>query len=184
MTRRLILVFITCLLVMRTELHAALDRPKLQIINGTPQAVDVFWINDQGERVPNGSVQPGRNTIISTTLGHRFAIVGREDQKESLVTAEVRVQAFRVGGLPAFYTQQASAGGFPVVASARVNPYALKEAVYIIHMMLSKRPDVRAAMVKRRAFEHPRSQRVHLRSARVGLARRRTCRRARGHPDA
>lgn len=148
MTRRLILVFITCLLVMRTELHAALDRPKLQIINGTPQVVDVFWINEKGERVPNGSVPPGKHTIISTTLGHRFAIVGREDQKESLVTAEVRVQAFRVGGLPAFYTQQASAGGFPVVASARVNPYALKEAVYIIDMMLSKRPDVRAAMVK------------------------------------
>jgi arylsulfatase A-like enzyme len=148
MTQRLIFVFITMLLVMRTELPGALDRPKLQIINGTTQVMDVFWINDKGERVPNGSVQPGSNTIISTTLGHRFALVGREDLKESLVTAEVRVQAFRVGGVASFYTQRADAGGFPVVASARVNPYALKEAVYIIDMMLSKRPDVRAAMVK------------------------------------
>jgi hypothetical protein len=129
-------------------LHAALDRPKLQIINGSTQVVEVFWINDKGERIPNGTVQPGKHTIIGTTLGHRFAVVGREDKKESLVTAKVPVQAFRVGGVPSFYTQQASAGGFPVVASDKVSPYALKEAVYIIDMMLSKRPDVREAMVE------------------------------------
>jgi hypothetical protein len=148
MPRRLIPLFLATLLFMRADLHAALDRPKLQIINGTTQVVDVFWINEKGERIPNGTVPPGKHTIIGTTLGHRFAVVGREDKKESLVTAEVRVQAFRVGGLPSFYTQQASAGGFPVVASAKVSPYALKEAVYIIDMMLSKRPDVREAMVK------------------------------------
>ena len=148
MPRRLIPLFLATLLFMRADLHAALDRPKLQIINGTTQVVDVFWITEKGERIPNGTVPPGKHTIIGTTLGHRFAVVGREDKKESLVTAEVRVQAFRVGGLPSFYTQQASAGGFPVVASAKVSPYALKEAVYIIDMMLSKRPDVREAMVK------------------------------------
>lgn len=130
------------------SLHAALDRPKLQIINGTTQVVDVFWINEKGERIPNGIVPPGKHTIIGTTLGHRFAVVGREDKQESFVTSEVPVQAFRVGGVPSFYTQQASAGGFPVVASSKVSPYALKEAVYIIDMMLSKRPDVREAMVK------------------------------------
>ena len=140
------LLLIACFL--SSALQAALERPKLQIINGTAQVVEVFWINEKGERIPNGTVPPGKHTIIGTTLGHRFAVVGREDKKESLVTAEVRVQAFRVGGLPSFYTQQASAGGFPVVASAKVSPYALKEAVYIIDMMLSKRPDVREAMVK------------------------------------
>ncbi len=136
------------MLLTSTSLHAALERPKLQIINGTAQVVEVFWINEKGERIPNGTVQPGKHTIIGTTLGHRFAVVGREDKKENLVTAEVPVQAFRVGGVPSFYTQQASAGGFPVVASDKVSPYALKEAVYIIDMMLSKRPDVREAMGK------------------------------------
>jgi hypothetical protein len=140
------LLLIACFL--SSALQAALERPKLQIINGTAQVVEVFWINEKGERIPNGTVPPGKHTIIGTTLGHRFAVVGREDKKESLVTAEVPVQAFRVGGVPSFYTQQASAGGFPVVASAKVSPYALKEAVYIIDMMLSKRPDVREAMVK------------------------------------
>lgn len=148
MPRRLIPLFLAALLFMRADLQAALDRPKLQIINGTTQVMDVFWINEKGERIPNGTVPPGKHTIIGTTLGHRFAVVGREDKQESLVTAEVRVQAFRMGGLPSFYTQQASAGGFPVVASDKVSPYALKEAVYIIDMMLLERPDVREAMVK------------------------------------
>jgi arylsulfatase A len=140
---------VTVLLALRVELHAALEgRAQLQIINGSPQVVDVFWLRPDGERVPNGSVPPGKHRVIGTTLGHRFAIVGREDKQESTVTAEVLVQAYRFGGLPSFYTQQASAGGFPVLASAKVNPYALKEAVYIIDMMLARRADVREAMIK------------------------------------
>ncbi len=127
---------------------AKLERPQLQIINGSHQTVDVFWLKPDGERVSNGSVEPGQDTIIGTTLGHRFAVVGRKDGTESLVTAEVPVQAFRFGGVPAFYTQHASAGGFPIVASEKVSPHALKEAVYLIDLMLAKRPDVREAMIK------------------------------------
>ena len=46
----------------------------------------------------------------------------------------VPVQAVRFDpkgqdGIPAFYAQRVSASGFPIVASANVNPYALKEAV-------------------------------------------------------
>ncbi|MBX7207616.1 MAG: hypothetical protein K1X78_04870 [Verrucomicrobiaceae bacterium] len=121
--------------------------PKLQIINGSEQPLDIFWLNNT-EREPKSSVAPGKDSIITTTLGHRFAIVGREDKMESIVTCEVPVQAFRVGGVPAFYAQQVEAHGFPIVASAKVNPYALKEAAYLIDLMLAKRPDVRTAMIK------------------------------------
>jgi len=65
-----------------------------------------------------------------------------------IVTSEVLVQGFRFGGVPEFYTQRVEAHGFPIVASARVNPYALKEAVFLVDMLLAKRPDVRAAMIK------------------------------------
>jgi hypothetical protein len=123
-------------------------RPRLQILNGTDQTVDVFWLNSETERVPNGTVEPGKNTNITTTLGHRFVIVGRDDKMESTVTSEVLVQGFRVGGVPAFYTQKIESGGFPIVASATVNPYALKEAAYLLDLMLAKRPDVRKAMVQ------------------------------------
>lgn len=122
----------------------ALDRPKLQIINGGPKTVEVFWLAPDGKRVPNGKIEPGKHSIIGTTLGHRFVIV--EDEKETEVVSKVRVQAFRVGGVPAFYTQWSSAGGFPIVASAKVSPFAVKEAVYLVDLMLAKRPDVREAM--------------------------------------
>lgn len=122
--------------------------PRLQIFNGTPSTVDVFWLKDSGERVPNGSIEPGKHTIITTTIGHRFVVVNRKDRSESTVQCEVPVQAVRIGGLPAIYTQQASAKGFPIVASANVNPYALREAVYIVDQLLAKRPDVRTAMIK------------------------------------
>ena len=132
---------------------AAVLRPKLQVINGSKQTVDVFWLKDNTERVSNGSIAPGKNNIISTTIGRRFVIVGRQDEAEVTVTSAVPVQAVRFDlpdkdGVPAFYTQRVNAHGYPIVASARVNPYALKEAAYLVDLMLARRPDVREAMIK------------------------------------
>ena len=50
--------------------------------------------------------------------------------------------------LPAFYKKYVSANGYPVVGSEKVSDYALKEAAYLVNLMLTKRPDVRAAMIK------------------------------------
>jgi len=50
--------------------------------------------------------------------------------------------------LDGFYTKYVDANGYPVVSSSRVNDYALKEAAYLIDMMLAERPDVREAMAK------------------------------------
>ncbi len=128
-------------------------RPKLQIINGSQQPVDIFWLKSDTERVANGFVMPGEETFITTTLGHRFAIVGRNNKSEAVVTCKVRVQAFRFDpphddGVPEFYTQRIDAEGFPIVASSHVNPYALKEAAYLVNLLLANRPDVRRAMIK------------------------------------
>ncbi len=49
--------------------------------------------------------------------------------------------------LDEFYEKYVSASGYPVVSSAKVDDYALKEAAYLINMMLAKRPDVRKAMI-------------------------------------
>lgn len=133
--------------------RGAARRPRLQIINGSTQPVDVFWLKSDDERVPNGSVAPGENTVITTTIGHRFAVVGQGDKAEAQVTSRQRVQAFRFDpsapdGVPAFYTQRIEAHGYPIVASAKVNRYALKEAAYLVDLMLAKRPDVRNAMIQ------------------------------------
>ncbi|MEP6755808.1 MAG: hypothetical protein ABJA67_09930 [Chthonomonadales bacterium] len=50
--------------------------------------------------------------------------------------------------LSPFYTKYVDADGYPVISSAKVNDFALKEAAYLINLMLAKRPDVKAAMVK------------------------------------
>ncbi len=136
------------------SMHAIGAEPaKLQIINGGSHPLEIFWLKPDAERVSNGSVGAGKHTIISTTIGHRFAIVGREDKFELTVTSTVPVQAFRfdpesTNGVPDFYAQQISANGFPIVASAKVNPYALKEAAFLVDLMLAKRPDVRDAMIQ------------------------------------
>lgn len=49
--------------------------------------------------------------------------------------------------LSPFYEKYVSAGGYPIVSSGRVNDYALKEAAYLVNMMLARRPDVRRAMI-------------------------------------
>jgi hypothetical protein len=128
-------------------------RAKLQIINGSNQTVDAYWLKTPSERVPNGSVASGQDMIIETTLGHRFVMVGREDKNEADTTSMVRIQSVRFDpsgkdGVPAFYTQSILAHGYPIVASAKVNPYALKEAAYLVDLMLARRPDVRDAMIR------------------------------------
>ena len=50
--------------------------------------------------------------------------------------------------LDSFYEKYVNASGYPIVASGKVNDYALKEAAYIVDLMLGKRPDLRDAMLK------------------------------------
>lgn len=123
-------------------------RPTLQIINGTPKTVEVAWLADDGRRVPQGTVAPGADTVITTTIGHRFAITGAGADGETIVTSEIPIQAFRVGGVPSFYTQRVEVGGFPIVASERVNSFALKEAAHLVGLMIAERPDILEALVK------------------------------------
>ncbi len=135
------------------QLAFAEERPRLRILNGSPQTIDVFWMKSEKERIPNGSVEPGKDIVITTNLGHRFLIVGRDDRKQAEVTSQVTDQGFRFdpagkNGIPAFYTRIEWLRGFPIVASEKVNPYALKEAAYISDLMLAKRPDVLDAMIK------------------------------------
>jgi Mlc titration factor MtfA (ptsG expression regulator) len=50
--------------------------------------------------------------------------------------------------LKPFYGKYFDAEGYPVLSSPKVNDYALKEAGYLINMMLAKRPDVKRALVE------------------------------------
>ncbi len=127
--------------------------PKLHIINGSLEVIDLFWLKSDTERVASGSVDPGKSISLRTTLGHRFEMIGRSDKATARVTCEAKVQGFcfdpnAVESVPVFYKQIASANGLPVVASTNVNPYAVKEAVYLVNQMLANRPDVLNAIIK------------------------------------
>jgi len=49
--------------------------------------------------------------------------------------------------LDPFYQKYTSSSGYPIIASAKVDDYALREAAYIGDLMLAQRPDVRDAMI-------------------------------------
>ena len=50
--------------------------------------------------------------------------------------------------LDPFYEQWIDVEGLPVVASAKVNPYAVKEAAWLIRQMIGHRPDVLQALAE------------------------------------
>ena len=52
--------------------------------------------------------------------------------------------------LSPFYQQWINVEGFPVLASAKVNPYAVKEAAWIIWQMIGHRPDILQALMQNR----------------------------------
>ena len=56
-------------------------------------------------------------------------------------------QAFE---LDPFYQQWIDVEGFPVVASEKVNPYALKEAAWLIWQMIGHRPEILHVLVQKR----------------------------------
>lgn len=68
-----------------------------------------------------------------------FAAVGEEPS----VTAPPAAMK-----LPAFYAKYISATGYPIISSAKVSDYALKEAAYIVDSLLAHRPDIRKAMIE------------------------------------
>lgn len=116
--------------IVSTLPSAAVESPQLNIINGSEETIDIFQQESEGKRCANGIIQPGKSELISTVLGNRFVIVGREDKVEDEVTCKVPIQGFRFDpiakdGIPAFYTQIQRVRSFPIVASAKVNPYAL-----------------------------------------------------------
>jgi hypothetical protein len=80
--------------------------------------------------------------LLSTSIISAFFALAcaAEDYPVTAPPAEMK--------LDPFYAKYVSASGYPVVSSAKVNDYALKEAAYLIDMMLSKRPDVKNAMIK------------------------------------
>ena len=74
-----------------------------------------------------------------------------EDVTEDFLIREPPQAVRETFKLTSFYQQWIDVEGFPVVASENVNPYAVKEAAWLIRRLMSHRPDVLQAMVQNRA---------------------------------
>ena len=148
-------------------------RPQLQIINATDLPLQVTWLANDGRKVENGSVPRQSELILNTTIGHQFLVQSSDREQGSEVISKVPIQAYRYQGpgrvdvsdfgkrtkdgavvavtnemnLPSFYTKLAFANGYPIVASDRVNDYAILEAAFLVKIMLAQRPDVLEAMI-------------------------------------
>jgi hypothetical protein len=78
-----------------------------------------------------------------------FAIHPASSQQDTVAAAS----SYQVTAPPAalqldpFYSKYVSAGGYPIVSSAQVNDFALREAAWLVDQMLAQRPDVREAMI-------------------------------------
>jgi hypothetical protein len=84
-------------------------------------------------------------SIAATTAFLTFAAAWSAEPAEAIYPispppAEMRIDPF--------YKKHVSASGYPVVGSEKVSDFALREAAHLIDMMLSKRPDVKAAMTE------------------------------------
>ena len=127
-------------------------RSKLTILNGTDQTIDVLWLKSATERLPQVSIAPGAETVITTTPGHRFEIVARNDKRSATVTSVVPVQGFL------FDSSGATACGLLLaIRKCQWLPdrgFGQGESVLrsgkplLLNQMLAKRPDLREAMIK------------------------------------
>ncbi len=100
--------------------------PQLLIINGSPQA---------GEETEPGPLSGQSRTLFA---GHGAGAI----PEGQVLTPPDGL------GIPRYYAKFISAGGYPIVASERVNDYALREAAWLVNQMLAHRPDVREALIR------------------------------------
>ncbi len=113
-------------------------------------SVYICRLFDHQDRDRRGSGRPmaKRTTDLHPSIRDISMIsVSSDDFPVTEPTVRVR----RNFGHSAFYRQWIDVDGYPVVASENVNPYALKEAAWLIWHLTRHRPDVLQAMVRQEA---------------------------------
>jgi arylsulfatase A-like enzyme len=147
-------------------------RRVVQIRNNRFSPVTVYWIDAAGTRAQTYAIQPGAVIPLHSFVEHAFLVCDPHDeaigyfvvQEKSTVidipNTPIRVPdaqtqpSYRgITGVPdkleldSFYKKMLNLDGYLICSSANVDDYALREAAYLISMMLAKRPDLHRALV-------------------------------------
>ena len=109
-----------------------------QLLSGTPTTATPATLATYTATDAAGATAALRFSITVTSGG------GIDEPRP--VPPDVR----QIFGLDPFYQQYINVGGLPVVASVQTNPYALKEAAWLIQQMIGHRPDVLQALAQNR----------------------------------
>ena len=108
-------------------------------LTGT-EVVSVVFSPD-GQMVASGSADAKVRLWESTRLELPFATIPSDFNNipEPVPPPAAVREFFELGP---FYQQWISVAGYPVIGSAKVNPYALKEVAWVISHMVGHRPDI------------------------------------------
>ncbi len=113
-------------------------------------SVYICRLFDLQERVRPGGRYPIAKRPKDLHSSIRDAYIISESSEDFPVTEPPERVRWKFG-LSAFYRQWTDVDGYPVIASENVNPYAVKEAAWLIRHLTSHRPDVLRAMVNEKA---------------------------------
>jgi hypothetical protein len=86
-----------------------------------------------------------RAFLLTSLLSHALAAQAKVTAPQMEPPPQQEVERLN---LSPFYAQYLSADGFPIVASAKVSPFALHEARYLIDRMLHDRADIRKKLIE------------------------------------
>lgn len=72
------------------QVKVAKVRPEFTVVNEGVQTLDIFWLPEEGERKPSGSLAPGEQLTITTTMGHRFLIEGSNGFRKVITVSKAK----------------------------------------------------------------------------------------------
>ncbi|MFK5921992.1 MAG: sulfatase-like hydrolase/transferase [Verrucomicrobiota bacterium] len=140
--------------------------------NNRSTPVTVFWIDAKGKRAQQFTISPGGQQRRITYAGHAWLVADDKDADLGHFVAtdtpawadipairlpsnhgkENNAARYPITAPPAelkldpFYQKYLNFNGFPILSSEKVSDYAIREAAYLLQMMLAQRPDVLDAM--------------------------------------
>lgn len=140
--------------------------------NNRTTPVTVYWIDFKGKKAQQFTIPPGSQKRRLTYAGHSWLVTDAKGASLGhFIATDHRawadVPAVRIPlnngnetnaalypitppptelSLNPFYHKCLNLDGFPILSSDKVSDYALREAAYLIQMMLANRPDVLKAL--------------------------------------